>query len=259
MTILETTASSIELEALVNITNPTPYSAYIPYIGVHILTNNTLVGEVTAKHMNITPGKNTNLIVKALWKPAWSGDIGVERGRDLISGYLSGFNTSVTVRTHRMSIPALPDLGSALSRLNLTIAAPHLSLPGGGGDEDERAHFIRDATFHILSSTAQFTLVSPFTHNVLYVDHVNATAYYNHTEPVGQIEYDFPIACPPGSSQTPRLPVDWSLGSGGYEKLRNALGGKLKLDANATVGVRLGAWTETVWYVGKGIGASVRL
>jgi hypothetical protein len=94
---------------------------------------------------------------------------------------------------------------------------------------------------------------------VLYIDHVNATAYYNHTEPVGRIEYDFPIACPPGASQTPKLPVDWSIGSGGYEKLKNALGGKLKLDANATVGVRLGAWTETVWYVGKGIGAVVRL
>jgi hypothetical protein len=207
--------------------------------------------------MHLIPGNNTNLVVKALWNPSWGGDLGVELGRDLISGYLSGFNTSVTVRTHRRSIPALPNLGEALSRLNLTIAAPRLSLPGD--DDDERAHFIRDATFHILSSTAQFTLVSPFTHNVLYIDHVNATAFYNHTDPVGRIEYNYPIACPPGASQTPKLPVDWSIGEGGYEKLKNALGGKLKLDANATVGVRLGAWTETIWYVGKGIGASVRL
>ncbi|KAB5528173.1 hypothetical protein GE09DRAFT_1150615 [Coniochaeta sp. 2T2.1] len=258
ISITDTTASSIELTALVNITNPTPYSATVPYVGIHILTaNGTLVGEATAENLAVVPGNNTNLLVRALWNPSWSGDVGVDLGRDLISGYLSGFNTSVTVRTHRGSLPNLPRLGESLSRLNLTIAAPRLQLPGG--DEYERSHFIRDATFHILSSTAQFTLVSPFTRNVLYIDHVNATAFYNHTDPVGRIVYDFPIACPPGASQTPKLPVDWSIGDGGYEKLKSALGGKLKLDANATVGVRLGAWTERVWYVGRGIGANVRL
>lgn len=207
--------------------------------------------------MNIVPGNNTGLAVRAIWNPSWGGDAGVEHGRDLISRYLSGFNTSVTVRAHRASIPALPRLGEALSRLNLTLAAPRLRLPGG--DEYERSHFIRDATFHVLSSTAQFTLVSPFTRNVLYVDRVDATAFYNHTDPVGRIVYGYPIACPPGASLTPKLPVDWSIGDGGYEKLKSALGGTLKLDANATVGVRLGAWTETVWYVGRGIGANVRL
>lgn len=257
ISILSTTMSSLELSALVNITNPTPYSADIPYFNIHIMTNNTLLGQATVKNLHLAPGPNTNLPVTALWNPSRSGDLGVSRGRDLISGYISGFDTSVTIRTHALSIPSLPNLGSALSRLNITVSAPRLSLPGDG--PDNQTHFIRDATFHILSSTAQFTLFSPFAHNVLYIDHVNATAYYNHTDPVGRIEYDYPIACPPGSSQTPRLPVEWSVGEGGYEKLKKALGGELKLDANATVGVRLGAWRERVWFVGRGIGASVRL
>lgn len=88
---------------------------------------------------------------------------------------------------------------------------------------------------------------------------MNATALYNHTEPVGHIQYDLPFAAPPGISVTPKLPVDWSLDSVGYEKVRQALGGRLKLDAHAIVGVRLGSWTETVWYVGRGIGASIRI
>jgi hypothetical protein len=76
---------------------------------------------------------------------------------------------------------------------------------------------------------------------------------------VGHIDYDFPFKVPPGMSQSPKLPVDWSMDSIGYEKVQKALGGELKLDASGTVVVRLGQWIETVWYVGSGIGASVRL
>ena len=43
------------------------------------------------------------------------------------------------------------------------------------------------------------------------------------------------------------------------KRLEKALGGELKLDAAGTVQVRLGQWREMVWYVGSGIGASVRI
>lgn len=59
-------------------------------------------------------------------------------------------------------------------------------------------------------------------------------------------------------STSPRLPVDWDLGSVGYEAVREAVGGRLKLDAKADVGVRVGKWGERVWFVGQGVGAGVR-
>ncbi|GAB1313036.1 regulator of (H+)-ATPase in vacuolar membrane [Madurella fahalii] len=268
--ITDTTSTSISFQALVNITNPTPYSAHIPFISIHVQSNGTTVGEARAENLAIIPGNNTGLAVSATWNPLIvGGEKGAQHGRDLLSQYLSGYNTTVTVRTHRGTIPSLPRIGEALSRLNLTLSAPRLRLPpppgrgggggGGGGDEEDERRFIRDATFHILSSTATFTLVSPLTTNTLYIDAVNATAFYNHTEPIGRIEYNLPFAAPPGSSQTPRLPVEWSVDSVGYGKLREALGGRMKLDARAVVWVRLGRWTERVWYVGRGIGAGVRL
>lgn len=58
---------------------------------------------------------------------------------------------------------------------------------------------------------------------------------------------------------TPRLPVDWDLGGVGYEAVRRALGGRLKLSATATVGVGVGEWREVVKFEGGGIGAQVRL
>lgn len=255
--ILDTAYKSITLQARVNITNPTPYTAHIPAFSIHVLSNGSLVGAATAENLDVIKGKNTNLLITAKWNPSMGGDRGEELGRELLSQYISGLNTSLTLRAHRDSIPGQPLLGEALSKLNLTVVAPKLHVPGG--DESEKGHFIREATFHIFSSSATFTLVSPLQHNTLYIEHINATAFYNRTESVGKILYEYPFAAPPGESQTPRLPVEWSLGSDGYEKVRKALGGQLKLDAAAVVGVRLGNWKETVWYEGRGIGAKVRL
>ena len=52
------------------------------------------------------------------------------------------------------SIPGQPILCDALSRFSFDIAAPKMNLPGD--TPDEKTHFIRDATFHFLSSTATF-------------------------------------------------------------------------------------------------------
>lgn len=256
--ILDTTPDSISLRALVNITNPTPYTAHIPFISIRFEKNGTTLGEAQAENLDLGLGNNTNIPVFARWNPILGGKKdGPKVGRELISQYLSGYNTTITIRTHAGTIPSLPSLGASLSRLNFTLDAPKLSLPGKS--EDDKTHFIRDATFHLWSSTAQFTLVSPLKKNMLYIEHVNATALYNHTEVIGTIEYDLPFAAPPGESKTPRLPVAWDLDSVGYDKVEEALGGRMKLDARAVVGVRLGRWRERVWYWGRGIGAAVRL
>jgi len=112
---------------------------------------------------------------------------------------------------------------------------------------------------HLISSTATFTLLSPLPRTTLYITSLNATALYNHTMPVGTIIHDLPFAVPPGISTTPRLPVNWDLGSVGYEAVRKALGGNLKLDAEAEVGMQIGKFVANVWFIGGGIGAHIRL
>ena len=208
-------------------------------------------------------GNNTNILVTATWDPAEFGGEDARRiGRELLSQYVSGFNTTLTFQTHKRTIPSQPEIGEALSKFAIEIPTPRLSAPASDEDEDDHGHnphFIKDATFHLLSSTAQFTLLSPLQHSSIYIEDINATAFYNHTDPIGKITYDLPFKVPPGTSQSPKLPVDWSLDSVGYDQVRNALGGTLNLDAKGTVGIRLGQWSERIWYVGSGIGASVRL
>ena len=105
---------------------------------------------------------------------------------------------------------------------------------------------------HIISSTAVFILSSPF---ALSITSIKATASHNGTE-IGTIEYPYPFNVQAGLTQTPRLPVVWGIDGG---TARDALGGTLRVDAIADVGVKLGVWEEMVTYDGHGIGAKIRL
>ncbi|KAI8934029.1 hypothetical protein NX059_008797 [Plenodomus lindquistii] len=268
LSIEDTSPTSITLKAHVNFTNPTNYSATVPYFDINILVNGTHIGHATARDVEVHPGNNTNLVVSAVWDPFTNGGAkGKEVGAELLSQYVSGFNTSVTLQAHNGTVPAQPALGNLLANFPITLPAPHLSTPKEPSDDpdepsdpedDGKTHFIHDATMHLITSTAIFTLASPFSATTMYITTLNATAYYDG-QPSGKILYELPFAVPPGLSETPRLPVDWSLGSVGYGAIRKALGGKLKLSAFAHVGIRIGEWRETIWFKGGQIGANVRL
>lgn len=163
----DTTESSMTVSTLVNFTNPTQYSATIPFVDLLILYNDTTVGHIAAQNLSIAAGNNSHVPIDFLWCPSdLSGDHGVEAGRALFSSYISGgclqtkiwsvveahiypgFNTSVTTKTHRNTIPSLPNLGEALSVLNITVPVPQISTPGSPSNEgeDSKPHFIQDAT-----------------------------------------------------------------------------------------------------------------
>ncbi|KAL6158489.1 hypothetical protein ACJBU6_02601 [Exserohilum turcicum] len=267
MAIIDTSPTSLTITALVNFTNPTKYSATVPYFNINVLANGSHIGSATVKDMEVVPGNNTNHLVSLHWDPyEYGGHKGKEVGAELLSQYISGFNTTITVQAHEQSVPAAPYIGRLLSRFPIERPMPHLSTPkkpsDGDGDEDPeddgKSHFIRGTTMHLLSSTAVFTLASPFRSTTLYITDMNATAYHDG-HPAGKILYDLPFAVPPGLSESPHLPVDWSFGSLGYDAIKKALGGQLKLSAFAYVGVRIGEWRENVWFKGGKIGASVRL
>lgn len=259
--IIETTETGAMMQARVNFTNPTPYTASIPYFSAHIFTNGSMIGEAIATNVTLNKGNNTNHYIRATWDPTFfGGEKAHQAAQRLLSEYLSGKNTTLELKTHNASFPGMPLLGEAFAQLNFSIPTPRLQLPGGDdGKKGPGMHFIRDATFHIFSSTATFTLASPLHYNTIYIEKINATALYNHTEPVGQIITQEVFPAPPGLSRTPRLPVSWSPGHVGYDKLKEALGGTLKLDAKAEVRIRVGNWIETFWYEGQGIGAKISL
>ncbi|KAI9657500.1 MAG: regulator of (H+)-ATPase in vacuolar membrane [Trizodia sp. TS-e1964] len=158
--LLDTTKTTILLEGVVNVTNPTDYSAEIPFASINILSNGTALGRATVRGAMAVPGENHNILVQMLWDPLeMSGDNGQAVGRELISQYLSGFNTSLTLQTFEGTFPARPSLGKALSNIRLDIPTPRLGpkRPGheGGDSDGQGPHFIEDAT--VVTALLQFS------------------------------------------------------------------------------------------------------
>ncbi|KAJ5113377.1 hypothetical protein N7456_001911 [Penicillium angulare] len=259
----ETTQSSLSMLTVVNFTNPTEYSATIPFADARVLYNGTAVGHVIARNLSLVSGNNTNASIEVLWNPLGNGGLhGIEAGRALISSFISGDNTSVTIETYAGSIPALPELGKALSSIQFEVPLPRISTPGDKDDGDSSdssgPHFIKDATVHIWSSTADFTLFSPLTSTTIGISSIHAIAFYEENKPVGRINYNEAFNVTPGLSETPHLPVDLVLGGGAYDALRRALGQSLAMDTVAKVGIKLDHYEDHVVYRGKGIEAKVR-
>jgi hypothetical protein len=87
LSITNTTSGSMKLVAVADIENPTVYSATIPFADVKILANNTLLGHVTARKLELHKGVNQNLSISATWEP---GDAGRRVGAELLSQWISG-------------------------------------------------------------------------------------------------------------------------------------------------------------------------
>ncbi|OOQ82149.1 hypothetical protein PEBR_41813 [Penicillium brasilianum] len=258
----DTTETSLAVSVLMNFTNPTNHSATIPFFDVEFLFNNTAIGHVFARNLSIVPGNNTNVSVQMSWDPySNGGQAGVEAGRKFVSSYISGANTTVTIKTHEGTFPTLPDLGKALSVLSFDVPVPHMSMPRAPGDDDDDdkpPKYIQEATLHLFSSTVEFTVFSPSAETSITVTSMEATSYYED-EPLGHIHYYIPFDVPPGISHSPRLPVELILDGVGYDALRKALGQELVLDAVAKVGVRVKNYTDIVHYHGNGITSKVRI
>ncbi|KAI9367911.1 hypothetical protein BJX61DRAFT_262048 [Aspergillus egyptiacus] len=260
----ETTVTSLVVETEVSFTNPTEYSASLPLVDLLLLSNTTKLAHITARDVTIVPGLNTGIHVDLQWNPSeLGGPSAVLAGQALLSQYVSGYNTSVVIKTHKGTIPALPKLGQALSRLDFEVQVPKLLAQRPGGDPDQPGHddgkgFIQDATLHLLSSTADFALFSPLTNTTLEVGSIEAKAFYDHDKEVGTIDYYEPFSVPPGISHSPRLPVELNLGGIGYDAVKRAVGGTFELDTIAKVGVRIENYTDNIVYRGKGLTARVK-
>ena len=89
--LLETSKSSVTLSLLVNLTNPTNYSATVPFVDIQIMVNKTLVGHASTEAVEVGPGLNENIPVMTEWNPLGLGGYnGTAAGKELISRYISG-------------------------------------------------------------------------------------------------------------------------------------------------------------------------
>lgn len=112
MEVVDTSETSLTLQARVNLTNPTDYSVTIPYCNVSLWVNNTRVGYAWLS-ADVVPGPN-DIVARASW------EVGAV-GSEWLSQYISGYNTTLTIKTHADSIPNFPD-----PRVEMTVPTPKM-------------------------------------------------------------------------------------------------------------------------------------
>ena len=88
LAILDTGKDWIKLAADVNFTNPTDYSASVPYFNIKLLNNGTELGNAYVKNATISPGENHQVPIEAIWKP--HGELALFQGKEVLSQYVSG-------------------------------------------------------------------------------------------------------------------------------------------------------------------------
>lgn len=86
-----TTESSLLVNTMVNFTNPTQYSASVPFVDLLLVYNSSKVAHLTARDVTIVPGTNTGVNVDLQWSPLdLGGPSAVLAGQDLLSRFVSG-------------------------------------------------------------------------------------------------------------------------------------------------------------------------
>ncbi|ODQ52900.1 hypothetical protein SAICODRAFT_71330 [Saitoella complicata NRRL Y-17804] len=259
MKLMGTTHSSITFGADARMNNTTPYGGVIPYMNVHLIYNGSVIGDATVRDLKVRAGEPFVAHGQAVFDPGhYGGKTAKEAGAKFISAYVSKENLTMTLRTHRESIPSSPNLSEAMAGLEFSMPVPEM-FPPADGEEGHDREFMRDATFHVLSSSANFILHDPFPETRLIIYDIEGNATHDGTF-LGRLAYDQPFTLYPGDTETPKFPVYWDPSGVGKDIVKKALGGNLKIDAVAKCLVSVGTM-KPIWvgYNATGIGARVRI
>lgn len=85
-----TTDSSMLVKTRMNVTNPTKYSASVPFADFLMLYNGTKVAHITALDIAVASKSDATVRVDIMWEPSKGGQDGVEAGREFLSKCVSG-------------------------------------------------------------------------------------------------------------------------------------------------------------------------
>jgi hypothetical protein len=143
--------------------------------------NGSIIGSLTGRNVKLEPKGNITVDALLRYDPHFHGNPQENQAAfsEMLSLYLSELPVNLTLRAHKESIPGMPNLSNALAHLPLevTLPVPQLQFPDDEGRTASEgttmrhgSRFLVSAKFHVLSSTAQFTLRNPLNESVIITE-----------------------------------------------------------------------------------------
>jgi len=239
MSVIETFADQVEINTLVELSNPINYTLSIPVMEMALVYEGAIIGRVML--FNVEMEKNATIQTNGIWKKS----LAAER---FASQYISGEDPIMTVLADEGTFPTAPKLSQALSGFNISLPFPKITRA--------RHQFLLGGSFHLLSQTASFIVENPLDSEVQVTSLDASIAYDGKT--FATID-TFSWKIPPGVHMSVKLPVDIDYSSIDRSVLWSAIGGTLQVDGHAKFNMSIGKMHDAqLFYTGKGLDADIR-
>jgi len=144
---VDSTKTSLSVELVVEVVNPTMYESEIPYLEMQYSYHGFVLGSVTIRDYYMKAGRNHIPALVRFSPFELGGSNSVANGIDMIGLYLSDLAPNLTISAFEGSLPSMPLLSKAMSMLNVTLPIPRLPR-----EQDDHAELFRSSGLRIQGS-----------------------------------------------------------------------------------------------------------
>jgi len=241
--VIETLLNQVEINTLVEMTNPINYSLTVPLMELALLYEDSVIGRVVLYNAEIE--KNATIQTNGIWQ-------NTPVAERFVSHYISGEDPILTVLADNGTFPTSPDLSHAISGFNISLPFPKLT-------QSSCHQFLLGGSFHLLSQTASFVVKNPLADSAIQVTVLHASIAYDGKIFATIMRDTFSWIIPPGVQTSAKLPVDIDYSSIDRDVLWSAIGGTLEVDGHATFNMSIGKMRNAqLFYTGKGLDSDIR-
>ncbi|KAJ3147540.1 hypothetical protein HK101_002218 [Irineochytrium annulatum] len=243
-------ANGIHLTIATTITNPSSLSLAVNAdVVMQLQAQGQVLGNVVLPKLALVPGPNV-ITATSLFNP--QGDAAIAAGRQLLSGFLAGTSSPVTILGTPNSTP-YKSLEASFSGLTINTNLPGQTKPLIGGS------WLNFNNLAVTTAPVYLLLNNPLATDFTLL-HLTTSISYNG-QIIGNIDQDLagnPIKVPAGGSLNAG-PITASLNINiiSLQALVAGLSGNLKIDAKATLLTAVGSYQTTVDYVQTGVSTSL--
>ncbi|KAJ1730535.1 hypothetical protein LPJ61_002959 [Coemansia biformis] len=268
--IVDTTPDLVAIDVGLAVSYPFSYGAFITDLALMVRYKGLHIATVGVARLSLSRGVNNATV-----NIDFSNHPADPRQREFFLEASAGRNITIEVAGFPNCTSILP-LEASLRHFSQEVTVDMSKLGRASGSPGavvvSLPQAVREIVFHVFSMSTEATIVNPVSGAGIWLQAIDAVAYYKGDIPLGTLQYDFTAAGPsrhtPRSSglllpyehaaTTPRIPIVANETSIGWDIVQRAIGGTLDVDVFTNVQVRIGNAQLNVTTVGRSAPMKIR-